>query len=214
MPTVQGTDDFNHAIDAGYYTDGFFGSPDAVGAPRFLSAPASLRIETSGGNEGVRHNITGTRGWAAFPFQTPALPASGSYSIANLGTPGGSVGALLIGTTGLFLANSTTNGAEFAIDPDTWYWVEMIFDVSESNHNVYGQVAGVNMSTPGVHAAGAPTTIEFHQLLNFGDAAGETYYYGSWQWGTAAFDSDFLGPPGAITIADTPLPRVGRGAGW
>ena len=94
MPTVQGTDDFNHAINAGYYTDGFFGSPSAVGTPLYASQPATFRIQTSGGNEGARHNITGsqTRGWAAFPFRTPALPSSGSYSIANLGTPVGQSG--------------------------------------------------------------------------------------------------------------------------
>ena len=195
MPTVQGTDDFNHAIDAGFYTDGFFGTPVAVGTPLYASQPATLEIETPGGAEGVRHDLSGspTRGWAAFPFQTPAL-ASGSFSVANFSTPGGSSGQMLLGSTGLFIANSTNNGAETPITPDTWYWVEMIFDVSANPHQVYGRVNGVDMGAPPTGHAVAADAIEFHQLVNFGDT-GETALYGWWQWGTAASISDWLGEP-------------------
>lgn len=60
MPTVQGSDNFDHAIDAGYYTDGFFspgaGNPEAVISPLYRSQAKSLHITTGAGNSGVRHN--------------------------------------------------------------------------------------------------------------------------------------------------------------
>ena len=197
MPTVQGTDDFDHAIDAGFYTDGFFGSPEAVGTPLYASQPATLRIETAGGAEGVRHNLSGapTLAWAAFPFRTPALAAT-SFSVANFGTPVGSIGQIICGSTGLALANSSNNGPEVAISEDVFHWVEMIFDVSGVNHQIYGRIDGVDMTSPTAHAAGASTDVEFHQLLNFGDT-GEIGLYGWWQWGVAASITDWLGEPAA-----------------
>jgi hypothetical protein len=203
MPTVQGTDDFNHAIDAGYYTDAFFspgaGNPEAVNSPLYRSQPKSLHITTAAGNSGVRHNITGapTRGWAAFPLQVSALATAGDVMVAGFQSAATDVGRLHLGSSGLFLVNSTgTTGAEFAITPNTWYWVEMIFDVSGANHNVYGRVAGSDMTSPAAFSAGAGSSLDFHQLISLaGDTPALSEYFGMWEWGSAASNSDWLGEP-------------------
>ena len=75
--------------------------------------------------------------------------------------------------------------------------------MSGSSHNVYGHIEGVGMNTPSAHAAGSSTTIELHQILNFGDTAGETYYFGMWKWGAASSTSDWLGEPSGSTYTKT-----------
>ncbi len=220
MPTVQGTDDFNHAIDAGYYTDGFFtpgaGNPEAVAAPLYRSQQKSLHIITGAGNSGARHNLTGTptRGWAAFPWQTPDTLAD--CTICGFQSLGTDVGRLAMGTTGLYLYTSTAPpAASFAVDTNTWYWIEMIFDVSTGTHQVYGRIAGEDMPAPTGHVAAA-STVDFHQLIGLaGDTATIDNYYGYWEWGSAASNSDWAGEPGAAQPSDDPpIGFLGRGAGW
>lgn len=211
MPTVQGTDDFNHAINAGFYTDGFFGTPTAVGTPLYASQPATLSIVTDGGNVGARHNITGTPtfGWAAFPFRVPATSAGNTF-VHSFGVTGGAtVGAIALGTTGLFTTVGGDTGTEFPIFQDIWYWVETIMDVSSGTHSVYMRVNGAD-ADPASVASGA-TTITWSQLISFaGDPAGEESFYGWWQWGSATSITDWLGEPGAAAASFLPARRRGR----
>lgn len=196
MPSVQGTDDFNHAIDSGYYTDGFFGAPTAVSAPLYGFQPKSLSIVTDGGNVGARHNITGTPtfGWAAFPYRTPALSAS-AHAVHSFGnTSGATVGAIYLNSTGLYTTVGGVDGATFAISVNTWYWVETIFDVSTGTHTVYMRVSGTDAAT--ASTASAATTITWSQLMSFaGDPSSETSYYGLWKWGSSTSTTDYLGEP-------------------
>lgn len=141
MPTVQGTDDFNHNIDASYYVDGFFGAPTAVTSPLYHTQPKSLSIVSTGANVGARHNLTGTpsRGWHAFPWRTTSHPPA-DVTIANMTSTGGQRGALHHGATGIFLNMSGSLGAVTAISLNTWYWVEMIYDATTGTHDIYARV--------------------------------------------------------------------------
>lgn len=199
MPTVQGTDDFNHVIDAGYYTDGFFGTPTQVSTPTYQANPKTLSIVTTGGNVGARHNISGspTRGWKGVALRLPALPTVGQdISVCGFQSTAVTVGRLHCGSVGLYLSNSSFNGTEFAISIDTWYWVEMIFDVSGNDHNVYGRIGTSDMTSPAAHAAGASSALDFDQLISLGgDTSGITEFYSLWKWGSAASNSDWLGEP-------------------
>ena len=204
MPTIQATNDFNHAIDAGYYVDGFFspgaGNPAAVGTPLYHSQPQSLKIVTGSGNSGVRHNLTGapTRGWCGFAFQSD-LAGTVDCNVCGFQSAALDVGRLAIGTSGLYLYTSTAPvGASLAISAATWYWIEMIFDVSGANHQMYGRVNGVDLGTPGAHAAGSSSNVSFHQLIGLaGDSSVTTNYYGVWYYGSAANNTDWLGEPSA-----------------
>lgn len=214
MPTTQGTDDFNHAITAGYYVDGFFGTPTAVGSPLYQLQPQSLSIVTNGSNVGVRHNITGspTRGWAAFPFRFTTLPAGSGYQVANFQSAAADRGALWMGSTGIYISVTGGNGTIFPLSVNTWYWIEMIFDVSTATHQVFGRVNGVDMNSPAGFAAGSASTLSFHQLISLaGDPAGFTNYYGMWKWGSATTNADWLGEPagGQTLLPDADLATTG-----
>lgn len=191
MPTVQATDDFNHAIDAGYYTDGFFGTPTAVSSPLYQSQPKSLEIITGAGATGVRENLTGTptHGWMAFPFRTSAV--ADVIQVANFWAAGFSeAGTLNMTSTGLYVTLATDSTA-IAISANTWYWVEMIYDVSANPHELFLKVGGTTVSTTSAVAA---TTVESAQLLGQFTPS-KTFHYGLWKYGSAASDSDWLGEP-------------------
>jgi hypothetical protein len=199
MPTVQGTNNFDHAIDAAYYTDGFFssaGSPDAVTSPVYDGQAKSLRIVTDGNNIGARHNITGTpaRGWAGFAFRTAGLPTTSGVFVCSFGTASGVVPALSLGTTGLYATIGGATGAEFAISANTWYWVECIADVSGTTRRMHFRVEGTDGAS--AESTDAATTISWHQMISFaGDESGNTSYRGYWQWGSATSATDWLGEP-------------------
>lgn len=196
MPTVQGTDDFNHAIDAGYYADGFFGAPTAVTSPLYQSNPKSLSIVADGGNQGVRHNVSGTptRGWAAFAFRAESLPVAATTAVCTFGTAGGVVPALYMGSVGIYASIAGVDGTELAISADTWYWVECIADVSGATRRMHYRVGGVDGTT--AEHTDVATTISWHQFISFaGDTSAVQRYYSWWNWGEAASASDWLGEP-------------------
>lgn len=217
MPTVQGSDNFDHAIDAGYYTDGFFspgaGNPEAVISPLYRSQAKSLHITTGAGNSGVRHNVSGspTRGWAGFAFQCSSLlPEGQEVTVAGFSSAATDAGRISLGSTGLYLNNSGGSAVEFAISSGTWYWVEMIFDVSGTSHNVYGRIGGVDMTAPTAFSAGSASTVDFHQLLSLADDSGTVSdYYSLWEWGQATSNADWLGEPGAVVAVS-----FMSGVGW
>lgn len=209
MPTTQGTDDFNHAISAAFY-DSVFGVPAAVTSPLYQVQPKTLQIVTTGGNIGVRKNITGapTRAWAAFPFRTPALPTSTAVRLCNFSANGGAtIGAIELGAGGMYATLGATIGASTVISIDTWYWIECILDVTTTAGTMNWRMAG---TTRGQAAATITAgTVDFHQLLSLAaDPSGFTLNYGMWKWGTATSITDWLGEPAAGTpvVANFSLP--------
>jgi hypothetical protein len=199
MPTIQGTDHFDHAVDAGFYTDGFFGTPTRVSSPLYASEADSLQIVSDGGNVGCRHNITGTptRGWAGFAFRADTLAGGTPVFIASFGTAEGVVPALVLGSVGVYATIGGDDGTEAAISTDTWYWIECIADVSGATREMLWRINGVDQDTP--TSAGSATTISWHQQISFaGDGAGVTTWRGYWQYGSAANDTDWQGEPSAL----------------
>lgn len=199
MPTVQGTDAFDHGFDAPADYDNVFGTPAAVTTPLYQSRLNTLQLTASASNEGVRKNISGTPtiGWAGFPFAIDSLVTGEVIGVANFGTASGAVARLYAGSTGLLLSDvpGTSSTAETAISPDTFYWIEMLYDCVNHDARVYINGA-LALSLDG---SGTATTISFHQLLASpfgGSPAGVQLWYGGyWAWGSAASLSDTLGEP-------------------
>jgi hypothetical protein len=198
MPTVQGTDDFDHAIDGTYYADGFFGAPTAVTSPLYASQAKSLQIVSDGGNVGARHNITGTPtfGWAGFAFNADTLPGASDVEIATFGTAAGVVPAVVLSSVGIYATIGGDIGVEFALSTDTWYWIECIADVSGATQRMHFRVEGVDGDPAEI--AGGASTISWHQHISFaGNPAGFTSWRSLWKWGSATSASDWLGEPSA-----------------
>ena len=193
MPTVQATDDFNHAIDSGYYTDGFFGAPTAVSSPLYQAQPKSLEIVTTADPTGVRENLSGTptRGWTGFPFRTSTLT---NAKVGNFWTASfGEAGEFWLGSTGLYAVIGGNQTTEIAIATGAWYWVECIYDVSSGTHRM---IIKVGESTQEATSTAAATTVESCQLLGQ-FSPGATFHYGLWKYGSAASNTDWLGEPSA-----------------
>lgn len=198
MPTVQATDDFDHAIDATYYTDGFFGSPAAVTSPLYQSQPKSLRCTSpASGVEGVRENLTGSPAiaWAAFPLYVETL--ANEHPVFNFWSAGFAEAAYLsVDPGGLFLTLGADIGLKTAINAGQWYWVELIYDVSANPHTLYGRVGTTDLDS--VSTAVAATTVDNSQLVVQFTPSGDDFFYGLWKYGTASGPTDWLGEPSEI----------------
>ena len=197
-------DDFNHAIDSGYYTDGFFGSPTAVGTPLYQGRNPSLEIN-SPGNEGVRHNYAGgtTRGRVGFPFRTPAFPTGGDTRLLTISSAGDLAECSLYVTEGGSLlinvgANFTPN---VGISIDTFYFIEVIFDVSTTTYTATWEVDGVSKTGVSSGVLGSASTCDYNQLLSFTGEGTMTWYAGGyWEYDVVSSGTDFLGAPSGVEM--------------
>lgn len=206
MPTVQGTDDFNHTIVSGSY-DAFFGAPTQVLTPIYQSQPATLKIAPDNVNtQGVRKNITGspTKGWMAWALRFETIPTTAGVLCGELRDAAATVARFTVAATTGELFCYVSGGATRSwgnITADTWYWIEAIFDVNDGTgvKKCYWRVNGVDQTT--ATDTVAASTISWSQLVStsgFGD-----WYCGLWKWGTASTTSDWLGEP---TSGQTLLP--------
>lgn len=196
MPTVQGTDDFNHAIDAAYYGSYFWGSGlAAVSSPLYQSTPKSLEFDWVNNACGLGWAITGsqTYAWMGFPYrQTEANFAD--LGIARLVTVATTPMLLGLGSTGLYLNIGTNWSTEIAITPNTWYWVEVILYCGATT---WQGALKVGETVQTVSATGQTvTTIERVQFYHDVETSSVVAYIGgAWKRGYATSMTDWLGPP-------------------
>jgi hypothetical protein len=218
MPTIQGSDDFNHVIDAAHY-DAYFADgandPESVGSPVYQAQPASLLIHSEGSVTGVRKNITGlpTLGWCAFPFQHTGATGN-DVQISELRDAGGSVARLFLNASNeLYASISGVFGTESNCPASVWHWIEMILDVSGGTHTLYWRINGVDGDS--VDFAAAVSSISWSQLLSNSGNGTANWYAGWWAWGTASSPTDWLGvdflTPAPI---DRRMIRTSRGTSW
>lgn len=208
MPTVQGTDDFNHAINSGAY-DAFFGAPVQVLTPIYQSQPATLKIPSAGTNVGVRKNITGspTKGWMGWALRFETIPTGAGVVCGELRDAGGTVTRFVVESSGelhCYVSGGVVRSYG-VIAADTWYWVEAIFDVNDGTgiKKCYWRVNGVDQTTASDTVAAS--TLSWSQLLSLDGNGTADWYVGLWKWGSAASVTDWLGEPSGPTL-DSCLP--------
>lgn len=199
MPTIQGTDAFDHGFDVPADYDATFGTPTAVASPLYQGRNYSLEIN-SPGNEGVRKNYTGspTRTWAGFAVYTNSLPPGpAGVTIFGMQSAASDVARVYFdASVGIAAYTSTGSSSSTAITLTTFNWIEVIFNVAANPHTMFWQVNGSNGPSVPSHAVAA-STVDFNQLVALaGDDTLSFYIGGYWAWGTASSDSDWLGEPG------------------
>lgn len=200
MPTIQGIDAYDHGFDVPADYDAVFGSPAAVTTPLYQNRLNTLEFLTASGNLGIRKNLTGspTLAWTGFPWRTNAYSTSPNLvQIANFST-GSQVGRIWLNPTGVYLNTVGTFGSITAVSLNTWYWIEVIAELTGTTMNLFGRINGVDMDSSS-DTVTAGQTWSYIQLLSLpGDTAGVTTNYGGyWAWGTASSTADWLGEPSA-----------------
>lgn len=203
MPSVQGIDDFNHNIDAAYYSDGFTGTPTGVSTPLYQTRNRTLQVDAALANEYVIHNISAApaRGWFAFPLRRDAAPSAGGLLVCEIhAVTNNTRGQIRYTGTGGILASiigETTGSTQFATSTGTFYWVEAILDASGTTHSLYWRVNGTNQTTCAKTGLSADT-VNYVALGSEASDNGLTWYTGGyWAWGSAVSTTDFLGEPSA-----------------
>lgn len=199
MPTVQGTDAFDHGFDVPADYDTVFGTPTAVTSPLYQGRLNSCEID-SPGNEGVRKNITDSpsRGWMGFPFRIPSNPSGGALTLCAMHSVTSNIQCrITVNTSGqmrAFIGAGTDVGGP-TLTPEVFYWVELIYNVVDTTHTLLWRVNGGDQPTPTVSATGSDS-IDYGQLVSLSGGGTVTWHAGGyWSWGSAASDTDWLGEP-------------------
>jgi len=216
MPTVQGTDDFGHGTVTAPPYDFVFGVPTIITSPVYPNGGVkTLSVVTTGGNIGVRYNITGTpaRGWNGFAFRLTADWVQTQF--ATIGALAGNGPRLAINVSrqlyGFFTGGGAASTPSATLDLDTWYWIEMIANMNPTTRTCNWQLNGSDMGSFSKSGETA-STAEMSQLLSYsGDPTGGTLLFGYWEWGLAANDTDWLGEPAAPSAEQTFMPIRRRG---
>lgn len=200
MPTIQAIDTFDHTIDAGYYSDGFFGTPTGVSSPLYQTRQRTLQIDSAGANEGVRYNFTGspTRGWVGVPLQVPGSPTGGGLLFFEIHTAGGERAQIRFSGAGNIYAHlGADDSTSVALTAGSFHWVELIFDVSGTTHTAYWRLDGSDQDTVASNP-GSASTCDYVQLLSETTDGTLTWYAGGyWVYGSASSITDWLGEPSA-----------------
>lgn len=215
MPYILGIDRFEaEPWPTGY--SAVFGTPTRVESPLNGNLRYSVEIDSPGA-EGLRKSLssgTPTKGWAGFAFQVPSIPAS-QVSLCTMNDLAEGV-EIYIESTGLrCFFSGGSNVLYGAITPNTWYWVELIFDSNDGTgtKRAYWRVNGVDQTTVTKVAAGS--TMSNVQMLSFAGQPALTWVLGGWAWGTVQtvieWNGDNLFGP---VLSDTPMPMIGRGSTW
>lgn len=202
MKSIQTYDDFDHAIDGGYYNT-IWDTPVAVSTPRYRTQPKSLYLPTTGAeNVGVRHLISGspTKGWHAFAFRIDAAP-SNDVGLAWIVDAAGTPGRLAVGPNpNLYVYIGGGSVQVYDGNPilvDTWYWIEFIYDVNDGtgDKKLYWRVNDVDQATATLTSAAS--TITHAQLFTAAGDASLDWYASAWHLGSAASTSDWMLEPSA-----------------
>lgn len=200
MPTVQGTDPFEHGSVAAPPFSLVFGAPTIVTSPTYPHGGVkTLSVVTTGGNIGVRYNISATpdRGWQGIAFRITSDWVEAQF--ATIGAVAGNTPRLALNASrqiyGFFTGGGTSSVPSTALDLDEWHWLEMIFNVTGTTRNCYWRLNGVDQD-PFDKSGESASTASYAQFLSFsGDPVGGTLLMGLWKWGSAAADDDWLGEP-------------------
>ena len=204
MPTIQGTDNFNHGDftipGGGPYAD-VNGTPAKDTTIVHSPDPASLLIATAGAEENVQYAVSGspTLPWHGFWFRLESAdePASNTM-VAHIGTVDDAYGALEFQPSANNFFQYIAGGSNFPQGATytfgTWVWIEQILDCGGGTRSIYCRIGGVDL-TPGTRTiAASPGT----NVALGSRAAAPTipaFRYSNTYWGVAASVTDFMGPP-------------------
>lgn len=221
MPTVQGTDNFNHGnftVPGGGPYTAIFGTPTKDTTVVHGTDPASLLISTTTAAEAVEYAITGTptRGWMGFWWrvESGAEPAS-DVTIANFDvTAGARAKASYQPSQDRFYwfwdGGSAQSLAASTYTPGSWIWLEFIAEVNTSTRTLNARLGGTT-GTPATVTT-TSTTITGATLGQDSSTPTVVMRYSNAQWGTATGATDWLGEPasGQVLLPDADV-AVG---GW
>jgi hypothetical protein len=200
MPALQGVDSFAHrvasAAGGGLY-DTVFGTPTFDTGTVYEGGLASMLID-SPGNEGVRNLITGTptRGFVAFALRFSAFPTGADTRLLTISSLGDLAECFLyINTIGQLYINVGPNFSPnaAALSLDTWYWIEVIFDVSTTTYTATWRINEASQTGVNSGVLASASTIDYAQLLSFSGEGTMTWRCGGWTWGSASSGTDWLG---------------------
>lgn len=210
MPTVQGTDNFNHgnfAVPGGGPYRGVEGAPVKDTGVVHSPEVASLLIEATTTFENVQYQITGlpTLGWLGFWFRQNTADEIGNFILGKFFPTAGGAGeiAYLASSNQIYqhIAGSSTFPG-LTISLDTWVWIESIFDVSGATRRMRTRVGGVDLTAEDF--AIAASTVSHLGIGNMSADSAKCRFSNA-KWGTAASLTDWLGEPSGLTL-DSCLP--------
>lgn len=205
MPTVQGTDLFDHndfTVPGGGPYRAVEGTPVRDLAVVRTGDPASLLIEATAAAENVQHDISGspTFGWHGFYFRQNAADEIGNVLICKLFAAAGAAGEIgyLPATNRLYhhIAGTATF-PDITISTDVYIWIEQIFDVSATTRRLRTRVGGVDLSAEDL--AGSSISHVTHHGVGNMSADSTKCRFSRVMWGTATSLTDWHGEPPAPT---------------
>lgn len=204
MPTITGTDDFDHgnfAVPGGGSYIEVNGTPTKDTTIVKPGTLCSLLLNPAGTTENLGKNIPspGNMGWMGIWWRqnTGEEPGTANQDMIKLWTSGfAGAGALKYNAADDTLKWLVTGGAQtnafVGVTLDAWHWIEIIFDVSTTTYGIYGQIDGVDM-TPGAGTAAATTVVPHY--LGTGGSVTWTQRFADWMYGKATSVTDWLGAP-------------------
>src|SRR5262245_35050971 len=200
MPTITGTDNFSHAS---FSVPGGGSYIEVNGAPSYDTSiltpgmAGALLLDSSAAREDLGKNIPspGAIGWQGAWWRLTTEPASQADVFYMWKTAfAGAAGLTYVPSTDQlqFFMSGSANINVFTVVLNTWYWLELIWDVSSGSHTLAGQINGSNLTS--LAGSGSASNVE-PIYMGQGAAATQSQRFGDWRYGTAASTSDFLGVP-------------------
>lgn len=221
MPTVQGTDNFNHGdftVPGGGPYSAINGSPAKDTSIVHSPEPASLLIATTAAEENVQSAISGSPryGWHGFWFRLESADEPGANTkLAFINAADGFHGNLEFQPSAnnfFHYINTGTNfpqGATYTFG--TWVWIEMILDTDGAGTRTqYVRIGGVDL-TASTLAKAASSASSAGLGSNVATPTIPAYRYSNHYWGSAASISDWMGEPvtGGITKSISVMSAIG-----
>lgn len=219
MPTVQGTDTYDHndfAVPGGASYTSIFGMPTRDLTIVRAGDPASLLISTSAAAEAVEQAISGAPAFAWCGFwwriESGGEPAS-DVTVATFDVASGARAKLSYQPSQdrfyhFWDGGTPVAGASSSYTPGSWVWIEMIASPA-STREVWTRFGGVDISVASL--ASSATSITHRTLGPDSGTPTVTMRYSRGMWGTASSSSDWLGEPviGQILLPDADLAEGG-----
>lgn len=206
MPTLIEEDKF----ETGGTWDSTEGTPTIVSTPVPQSATRSVHLNPSGAAESIRYNsFNGTQSRVVVGMWLRVVSPSGSGEARLMGIWCGAgttfaLQKLLVSADMAVSMDGTPSvGSQYkgsAIATDTWYWSQIMVDISANPWEVRGKIDGAEWSGTG---AAAGSTIPSSGYVKIGTDLTNTYtvYVGHLKIGTASSDSDWWPEPAAVTTS-------------
>lgn len=197
MPTVIGSDDFNHGdftVPGGGPYNYVSGTPTKDTTIVRPGDPASLLINAGTDHLGYQYASPPALAWRGYAFRVnTGEEDTGNMLLTQMWIPGFAEAAKLYWNISSNFVQHTIADITFqssvTLALDDWHWFEHIFDVGTTTHAIYTRVNGVDM-TAVTRGGQSVTTVEY---VEFGRSL--TYRFSHHLWGTAASITDWLGEP-------------------